>query len=245
MKVTFERLFRAPYAVPNALERVDEGVWIADQISDRVALVDAGPAGDYGVTFRQREIPSDSSNTSGMAVGEGALWLAANCAATLWRTAREADAAPGSGAILKIDPATGKTLMRRPVPTDGGVHGIEYDHENPGHLWITTLKEKTLTQVRTDDWSTQAVIDLPYGRAHGAVRCEAGIWVVHTADRVIVLLAVDGSGELDRIEVPATEPEPHGLSVWDDGRLAYCDATSGWVVAIRAAAGDRLQERRS
>ena len=100
MDVTFERLFRAPYSVPNALERVEEGVWIADQISDRVALVNAGPVGDYGVTFRQREIPSDCSNTSGMAVGEQALWLAANGEAALWRVGREVDAQPGAGEIL-------------------------------------------------------------------------------------------------------------------------------------------------
>ncbi|MBT6145442.1 MAG: hypothetical protein HOH74_08440, partial [Gemmatimonadetes bacterium] len=160
------------------------------------------------------------------------------------RGAREVDAQPGTGAILKIDPVTGQTLARRPVPTGGGVHGIEYDHVDPGHLWITTLNQQTLTQVRTDDWSTQKAIDLPYGRAHGAVRCEAGIWVVHTADRVIVLLATDGSGELDRIEVPTEEPEPHGLCAWDDGRLAYCDATSGWVVAIASESGQSIQERR-
>ena len=28
MDVEFEKLFRAPYAVPNALERVEGGVWI-------------------------------------------------------------------------------------------------------------------------------------------------------------------------------------------------------------------------
>ena len=83
----FEKLFRAPYGVPNALERVDDGLWISDQISDRLALVDiaepgnnaTGPGhGDYGVTFRRREIPTDGSNTSGLARGEDALWVASN-----------------------------------------------------------------------------------------------------------------------------------------------------------------------
>ena len=43
--VAFEKLFRAPYGVPNALERVDDGLWISDQISDRIALVDIAEPG--------------------------------------------------------------------------------------------------------------------------------------------------------------------------------------------------------
>ena len=76
-------------------------------------------------------------------------------------------------------------------------------------------------------------IPLPYTRAHGVVRVRDGIWVVHTADRVVVKLGLDGEGELDRIEVPVPHPQPHGLSVYETGFL-YCDATSGWVVRIGA-----------
>lgn len=229
----FSRLFRAPWSVPNALQRVPEGLWIADQISDRLALVEIAAPGDYGVTVRLREIPTDSSNTSGMAADEGGLWLAANGSGTLWRPARPADPPPGTGQILKVDPQTGKTLMRRPVPGGGGVHGIEYDHIDPGHLWITTLKQQTLSQVRIADWQVVHVIPLPYGRAHGVVRTRDGVWVVHTSDRVIVHLDVRDGRELGRVAVPQSEPQPHGLTAWEGDDLAYCDATSGWVVAVR------------
>ena len=46
-----------------------------------------------------------------------------------------------------------------------------------------------------------------------------------------VKLDLATNGELDRIVVPEPHPEPHGLSVCDDGFL-YCDATSGWVSKI-------------
>ena len=229
---TFEKLFRAPYGVPNALQRTDDGLWIADQISDRLALVDIAAPGDYGVTFRRREIPTDGSNISGMAVGEDALWVASNGPGAVWRPTRPSDAEAGAGVILKVSPADGKTLMRRPVPCGGGVHGMEYDHVDPGHVWITTLKHQTLTKVRTADWEVVHTIPLPYGRAHGVVRTPEGVWVVHTGERAIVCLDVADGRELNRVVVPPADPEPHGLTDWGGGELAYCDATSGWVVRV-------------
>lgn len=238
----FEKLFRAPYSVPNALERVDDTLWIADQISDRLALVDVAEPGfnapghsAYGVSWRRREIPTDGSNISGMAKGEQSLWVASNGDGKLWRPLKPTDAGgPAGGAILQVNPDSGQTLRRRPVPGGGGVHGIEYDHQEPGHLWITTLKDKTLTKVRTADWEVLHVIPLPLVRAHGVVRTQEGVWVVHTADRVIVHLDVADGREMARITVPDSEPEPHGLCDWGHGELAYCDATSGWVVRIHA-----------
>lgn len=231
MTARFEKLFRAPYGVPNGVQVTGEGLWIADQISDRLALVELAQPSDYGVTMLLREIPTESSNTSGLAYGEDALWVAANGAATLWRGLRTTDAPPHSGEILQVDVETGRTLGRFPVPGGGGVHGIEYDNYDAGHLWITTLKQQTLTKVRTADWSVQHVIPLPYRRAHGVVRDEEGVWVVHTADRVIVKLDVTGGRELSRITVPDSAPEPHCLSRYGED-LLYCDATSGWIVRI-------------
>ena len=229
MGYTIEKLFRAPYGVPNALQVVPEGLWIVDQITDRAALVEMGQPSEYGVTKWIRDIDTESSNTSGMAVGEGALWLAANGSGKLWRPVRPTDAEQGE--VLQIDPATGETLARYPVPGGGGVHGIEYDHIEAGHLWVTTLKSQTLTQMRIADWSVRHAISLPHVRAHGVVRVEDGVWVVHTADRVVVKLAVGDGAELARIAVPESDPQPHGLSILGDD-LVYCDATSGWVVQI-------------
>jgi hypothetical protein len=225
------KLFRSPYGVPNALQVVGSQLWVADQITDRVALIEIAEPSVYGVTPLLRDIPSESSNTSGMAVGGNSLWLAANCEATLWRPARPTDAKKGEGEIFEIDPDTGATRNRWPMPCGGGVHGMEYDSFEDGYVWITTLKEQTLSKMRIADWSLQHVIDLPYVRAHGVVRVEDGVWVVHTAERVIVKLNTEDGSEMDRIEVPVEHPEPHGLSVFGSN-LLYCDATSGWIVQI-------------
>ena len=132
--VAFTTLFRSPYSVPNGLQLVhhedaagssdaDGSLWIADQITDRVALVDThqvrGEDDHYCVAKHIREIPSESSNTSGMTYGGGSLWLAANGAATAWRSEKETDAGSGDGIVLEVDPATGKThyMFRNPEDT--------------------------------------------------------------------------------------------------------------------------------
>ena len=231
MSYTFARRFRAPYSVPNGVQMTPDGLWVVDQITDRVALIDPDGPNEYGVTKLRREISTESSNTSGLTWGAGFLWLAANGPGSIWRAPRATDALAGQGEILAVDPATGATVARHPVPGGGGVHGIEYDPYEADTLWITTLHAQTLTAVRTTDWSVQHVIPLPYPRAHGVVRVAAGIWVVHTSNRVIVKLDVATGAELARVEVPPDLPEPHCLTRIGDA-MVYCDATTGWLTAI-------------
>ena len=234
MAYRIERLFRAPCGVPNGLQVTAEGLWIADQITDRVALVEIAEPSIYGVTRWLREVPSESSNTSGMAYGDDSLWLAANGDGSMWRPLRETDA--GRGEVLRIDPRTGKTLARFRVPGDGGVHGIEYDHIESGYLWVTTLADQTLSKVAIDGWEVAHAIPLPHNRAHGVVRTANGVWVVFTSDRVILRIDPEDGTELERIVVPGSAPEPHGLSICGDD-LLYCDATSGWITRI---SGERV-----
>jgi len=229
MNPKIEKLFRSPYSVPNGLQVTDEGVWIADQITDRVALVELTESSDYGVTKLIRDVPTESSNTSGLAYGGDTLWLAANGSGNMWRQVRPTDA--NEGEILRVDPQTGKTLQRYKIPDGGGTHGLEYDNYEYGYVWIETLKNKVLHKVRISDWSVQHTIPLPYDRAHGVVRVEDGIWVVHTSDRLIIKLDIEDGSKLDEIHVSNEYPEPHGLSLSGDD-LLYCDATSGWVVKI-------------
>lgn len=228
---TFTNLFRAPYSVPNGLQVTDDGMWIVDQITDRVALIQMEDVNPYGVTKLIREVATESSNTSGLTSDGRTLWLAANGSAHLWRPPRSGDAEPHSGEILQVDPATGATLARYPLPGGGGTHGLEIDPYEPDLIWLTTLKSQTLSKVRISDWQVLQALDLPLARAHGVVRVSDGIWVVHTADRVIVKLDVDSGAEITRFEVPQSFPEPHGLSRLGSD-LVYCDATSGWVVKI-------------
>ena len=233
MDVTITNMFRSSYGVPNGIQLTDEGLWIVDQVTDRVSLMsmkDEDMDETYGVRRLLKEIPSESSNTSGLAYGDGSLWIAANGPGKAWRLPRDTDAPQGE--ILRVDPNTGETQGRWALPTGGGTHGVEFDNIEPGTIWVTTLSEQTITQMRLDDWSVIRSLKLPLKRAHGVVRMEENsIWVTHTGDRVIVKLDMATNEELDRIDVPEPHPQPHGLSICDDGFI-YCDAASGWVSKI-------------
>src|SRR5258708_6082268 len=67
-----ERIFKAPDIHPNALEAAPDGLWIGDQVSERVFKV------DWHTGKVLLELQTESHNTSGLAVGGGYLWLNAN-----------------------------------------------------------------------------------------------------------------------------------------------------------------------
>ena len=106
-KAKVVKLFRSPDAHPNAMETTAEGLWIGEQTTDRAHLLDW-----KGNLIRTVE--TESSNTSGIAFGAGALWMAANGKA-IGRPAKVTDATTGE--VLKVDPAElAKWMQGQGVP---------------------------------------------------------------------------------------------------------------------------------
>ena len=220
--------FRAPYSQPNGMQMTDEGLWVADQVTDRCALVETENVNRYGKTLVLREIDTECSNTSGMTYGDGALWLAANGPGAKYRPARDTDFP--SGATVKVNPHTGETLRHWPMPEEGGTHGIEFDKYEAGTMWVST-KGNTMTQLKIEDRSVIRKLELPYRRSHGVVRVEDGVWIAFTSDLVIIKFDVETNAEMDRIDIPESHPAPHGMSAYDSGFI-YCDSSTGWIGVI-------------
>src|SRR5437763_17434 len=99
---TVEKLFKAPDIHPNALETADDGLWIGDQVSERIFRV------DWKSGKLLHEVQSEAHNTSGLAVGGGYLWIACNGGVSNRRPARPTD--KSTGEVVQADPKTGKTV---------------------------------------------------------------------------------------------------------------------------------------
>lgn len=204
------KLFKSPDGHPNGLETTSEGLWIGEQVTDRAHLVDWN-----GKLIRS--VNTESSNTSGIAYGGGFLWMAANGKA-VGREPRPTDASTGE--VVKVDPKTGKTVARYPIPGGGGVHGLEFAE---GTLWLTSLKIQKLSRVDPKDFRLIHQIPVHLGRAHGLAWDRGTIWCMHSTDRVIHKLDAKDGTLLEVITLSKDDPDPHGMCLYK-GHLYYCDA---------------------
>ncbi|MCY3775439.1 MAG: hypothetical protein OXH11_05615, partial [Candidatus Aminicenantes bacterium] len=195
---------------PNALEATAEGLWVGEQLTNKAYLL------DWKTGKVLQEVPTESTNTSGMAYGGGFLWMAANGPA-LRRAPRPTDAT--TGRILQVDPATGKTLARHPVPGGGGVHGLTWAENT---LWITTLRRKSLTQV-DPDFRVLHSIPVTLGRAHGLAWDDGSIWCMFSNDYVIHRLDAKDGRIMEAIQLSRSDPDPHGMTM-HQGVFYYTDA---------------------
>ena len=111
-----EKLFKAPDIHPNALEAAGDGLWIGDQVSERIFRV------DWKTGKLLHEVQTEAHNTSGLAVGAGYLWISCNGGVSNRRPARPTDKPIGE--VLQADPKTGKTVKLWTLPWGNGIHGI-------------------------------------------------------------------------------------------------------------------------
>ncbi len=253
------KLFKAPGIWPNALASSPEGLWIAQQHltegeakGANVAWPTPGKEESWLVDMNGkllRTVTSDASNTSGLAVGGGFLWVMSNT---------EDDA---SG-IHKVDVATGREVAHLQIPLSpnnisGGIHGAQW---HQGKLWIDNNRMRSVIRVDPVTWQPEVqfpIVSPPgLGRFHDFTFDKDGtiLQVVANenstshADSAAGLVRLDGvSGKpLELITLEPGSCDPHGLEL-HNGVLVACDAgyhpgwanydspSSGWIFRIDIA----------
>jgi len=211
-----ERLFKAPDIHPNALEAAPDGLWIGDQVSEKVFKVDWQTG---KVLF---ELQTESHNTSGLAIGGGSLWLNANGGVSGRRQPRPAD--KPFGEIIQADLKTGKTLHVYRPPWRGGVHGNVWV-EQTQTLWSVALNLNALAELDPKDHlRILRIIPVKGDRPHGLDWDNGNLWCLFAGDRLIQKLDPDSGKVLEIVKLsPTQDPDPHGMCI-HDGYMYYCDA---------------------
>ena len=202
--------FPTPCRMPNGLQWTDEGLFVMDQYTDNVYVLDE----DGRVA---RTVASVTENGSGITVGGGFLWTASN-GVTISRPYRVTDThLPW---IYKLDLDTGEAIDRLPIPEGDGVHGIEWDD---GLLWATFFNPRAIVLMDPANGAVVKKFLVDIDVLHGLARDGDGIWCAERREKIIVKYHVETGEEMDRITFPRDGPNPHGVSI-KDGELWYSDA---------------------
>ncbi len=204
----------SPCEMPNGLQWHDDELYVIDQLTDNIYVID-----EVGNVLRM--IYTTTENGSGITVGGGFIWTGSN-GGTVSRPYRSTDT--HLGYVIKIDMETGETVDRFRTPDGGGIHGVEYDH-NENLIWVTAFNPKAIILVDpSDDFKVVHKFEVELERLHGlALEGDDAIWCAHTTDNVVVLYDKENGNELDRVTMGSEDPFIHGLSK-RNGTLWFGDA---------------------
>jgi len=210
-----ERLFKAPDIHPNALEAAPDGLWIGDQVSEKVFKV------DWQSGKVLHEVQTESHNTSGIAVGAGYLWLGANGGVSGRRPPRPTD--KPFGEVIQADLKTGNTVKIHQLIWGGGVHGITFVPQTQT-LWVTALSISAVAEVDPKDFRVLRLRPARGDRPHGLDWDNGALWVLIAGDHLIQKIDPDSGKVLEIVTLSRTsDPDPHGMCI-HDGYMYYCDA---------------------
>jgi hypothetical protein len=214
--VTVERLFKSPDRHPNALEAAPDGLWIGDQVSEKVHKV------DWQTGKVLAELQTQAHNTSGIAVGGGYLWSGSNGGVSGRRPPRPDDR--DFGEITQSDLKTGKLIKAWRLKWPGGIHGITFVPQTQT-LWVTALSLQSIAELDVkNNLNILRLFHAPGQRHHGLDWDSGTMWVLYASDRIIRQYDPSSGRELQNIQLnPTGDPDPHGLAI-HNGYMYYCDA---------------------
>jgi hypothetical protein len=233
-------MFKSPGMYPNALAVMTDapgGLWIGQQkIQERntktynLPLEKDRDEAAWLVDWNGKllkTVMTHSRNTSGMAYGDGCVWMGAN---------------EDPYGIFQVD-MNGRQISHRQIPLSidgrgGGNHGVKWHN---GKLWIAALRLGGILRVDPKSWVPEVLIRVSSPerpRLHDVAFDDEGhIWVVTGGDSTSYdgwigsVNKYDGrTGQLLMIvELEPGSCDPHGLA-WHEGRLISCDAGihPGW-----------------
>jgi hypothetical protein len=219
-KAKVEKLFKTPDRYPNALEAAPEGLWVADQVSERVNLL------DWNNGKVLADFIAEAHNTSGLAVGGGYLWIGCNGAGTA--AANRPFNRPFDrryGEVVQCDMKTGKQVKGYKSPW-GSTHGTAWANDT-GKLWVVGPSQRLAFECDPkDDLRILRMVPLRMDTPHGIDWYEGKLWAIAAAGRLVQKIDPESGRVLEVYTLEPTDPDPHGMCL-KDGYVYYCDAGLG------------------
>jgi hypothetical protein len=215
-----EKLFKSPDRYPNALEAMPDGLWVGDQVSERVLKMD-WETGKVLVDF-----VAEAHNTSGLAVGGGYLWIGCNGGGTAASTRqfnRPFD--KNYGEIVKCDMKTGKQVEGYKTPW-GSQHGTTWAKDT-NTLWAIAPGYNFAAELdAADKFRLLRMVNIGGGTGHGLEVADGALWIMYAADRQVKKFDI-ATGRLQEIwKLAPMDPDPHGMCIRNN-YMYYCDAGLG------------------
>ena len=219
-KAKVEKLFKSPDRYPNALEAMPDGLWVGDQVSERVNKL------DWATGKVLEDFVAQAHNTSGLAVGGGFLWIGCNGAGTA--AAKRSFDRPFDrkfGEVVKCDMKTGKQVWGYKSPW-GSTHGTTYVKET-NKLWVLAPSQNLALETDPNDGLRMLrMVSLKMDVPHGVNWYGGKLWVLAAGNRVLHKIDADSGKILEIYTLAPTDPDPHGMCIKDD-YVYYCDAGLG------------------
>ncbi|HUA83266.1 MAG TPA: hypothetical protein VMB85_05365 [Bryobacteraceae bacterium] len=215
-----EKLFKTPDRYPNALEAAPEGMWVGDQVSERVNVLD-WKTGKSLIDF-----VAEAHNTSGLTLGGGYLWIGCNGAGTA--AAKRPFNRPfdrNYGEIVQCDMHNGKQIKGYKTPW-GSQHGVAYAPETD-KLWAIAPGLKLALELDPkDNLRMLKMFALDEDTPHGVEWYQGHLWVMAAAGRLLQKIDPENGKVLEIYKLGPNDPDPHGMCIKDDYAY-YCDAGLG------------------
>ncbi len=206
-----EFAFKTSAKNPNGLQATSEGLWIYDQGTNRVALV------DYSGRV-VREFATDTDKGSGITFDGTALWIASTY----------------NRLLVRVDPRNGETLKKFDSPGAGvvkwgprsahpattGSHGLEW---RDGELYVANPPSATIYVVDPVSGKTLRSYPAPGVRPHGiGWDPDGALWCTESIYRSFFKMDRKNGRIMKQVTLPALEPQvdgivhvPHGMTVWN------------------------------
>ena len=218
-KIDIEIPFITPVRMPNGLQWYEDELFVMDQLTDDVFVLDV-----EGSVLRI--VTTETENGSGITVGGGFIWTASNGSASA-RPFRESD--DHRSKILKIDPKTGRTLDYFLTPDGGGVHGLAWEDDK---IWITSFNPRAIHLIECENYEIVKSFYCELDVLHGLALDGDGIWCSDRAQKLIVRFDKENGNITDQIRMPDDSGDPHGLTIRGN-ELWYSDADFPFIEGMR------------